>query len=94
MADAIFHEHQRNVNKLMEANLTLNTQYAEDLYWESVGVAPLTYKYVRGHFLVFENKFKELPTQLRELHEYYMAQALETDEFGFVYIIRSPLLYN
>jgi hypothetical protein len=57
-------------------------------------VAPLACKYVRGHFLVLEDKFKELSTQLYELHEYYMAQALETDEFGFAYIIHSPLVYN
>ena len=31
---------------------------------------------------------------MRHLHEYYMAQATETDNFGFEVIIRSPLVFH
>ena len=31
---------------------------------------------------------------MRHLHEYYMAQATETDSFGFEVIIHSPHVFN
>jgi hypothetical protein len=51
-------------------------------------------KYQRGNFLVSDDEFKNLTTYMRQLHEYYMAQATETTDFGFEFIIRSPFVYH
>lgn len=92
-ADEIFYEHQRNINKLVEVNPTWTREYAEELYWESLGTTPLAMKFVRGDYLVSEDDYKNLPEQLRQLHEYYMCQALGTTDFGFDFIIPSLWVY-
>ena len=51
-------------------------------------------KYERGNLLVPNDKYKNLTTYMRYLHEYYMAQAIETEDFGFEVIIRSPHVFQ
>ena len=51
-------------------------------------------KYERGNLLVPDHEYKNLTTYMRQLHKYYMAQATETDDFGFEVIIRSPHVFN
>ena len=43
-------------------------------------------KYERGNLLV-PDEYKNLTIYMRQLHEYYMAQATETDDFDFEVII-------
>ena len=50
-------------------------------------------KYERDNLLVPEHEYKNLTTYMRQLLEYYMAQATETEDFGFKVIIRSPHLF-
>ena len=40
------------------------------------------------------DEYKKLTTYMRQLHEYYMAQATETDDFGFEVIIHSPHVFH
>ena len=47
-------------------------------------------KYERGNLLVPNDEYKNLTTYMRQLHEYYMAQATKMDDFGFEVIIHSP----
>ena len=41
-----------------------------------------------------EDEYKNLTTYMHDLHEYYMAETTETDNFGFEVIIRSPHVFN
>ena len=50
-------------------------------------------KYERGNLLVPDDEYKNLTTYMRQLHEYYMAQATETEDFGFEVIIHSPHVF-
>ena len=49
-----------------------------------------TMKYERDNLLVLDDVYKNLTTYMRHLHEYYMAQATEMEDFGFEVIICSP----
>ena len=40
-----------------------------------------------------EEEYKNLTTYMRDLHDYYMAQALEMDWAGFEYIICPPHVF-
>ena len=51
-------------------------------------------KYERDNLLVADDEYKNLTTYMCQLHEYYMAQATEIDNFGFEVIIRSPHVFN
>ena len=51
-------------------------------------------KYERGNLLVPDHEYKNQTTYMRQLHEYYMAQAIETDDFGFEVIICSPHIFH
>ena len=51
-------------------------------------------KYERGNLLVPDDEYKNLTTYMRQLHEYYMTQAIETADFGFEVIIRSPYVFH
>ena len=51
-------------------------------------------KYERGNLLVPDHEYKNLTTYMRQLHEYYMAQAIETEDFSFEVIIHSPHVFN
>ena len=50
-------------------------------------------KYERGNLLVLDDEYKNLTTYMRYLHEYYMAQAIETEDFGFEVTIHSPHIF-
>ena len=41
-----------------------------------------------------EEEYKNLTTYMCDLHDYYMAQALETGQAGFKYIIRLPNVFH
>ena len=41
-----------------------------------------------------EEEYKNLTTYMRDLHDYYMAQALEMGQAGFEYIIRPPHVFH
>ena len=64
------------------------------IYYDVQGTATPAMKYVRGHFLVHDHEYKNLTTYMRHLHKYYMAQATETEDFGFEVIICSPHIFN
>jgi hypothetical protein len=51
-------------------------------------------KYERGNLLVPDDKYKNLTTYMCHLYEYYMAQATETEDFGFEVIIRSAHVFH
>ena len=51
-------------------------------------------QFQRGNFLVDEEEYKNLTTYMRDLHDYYMAQALETGQAGFEYIIHPPHVFH
>ena len=57
-------------------------------------MATPTIQYQRGNFLVAEEEYKNLTTYMRDLHDYYMAEALETEQMGFEVIIRKPLVFH
>ena len=44
-------------------------------------------QFQRCNFLVDEEEYKNLTTYMCDLHDYYMAQALEMELMGFEYII-------
>ena len=67
---------------------------AATIYYDVQGTATPTMKYERGNLLVPDHEYKNLTTYMRQLHEYYMAQATETDDFGFEVIIRSPHVFH
>ena len=54
----------------------------------------LAIKYERGNLLVLDDEYKNLTTYMRHLHEYYMAEATETEDFGFEVIIHSTHVFH
>ena len=44
--------------------------------------------------MVPDDEYKNLTTYMCQLHEYYMAQAIEMDDFGFEVIIHSPYVFQ
>jgi hypothetical protein len=67
---------------------------AANIYYDLQGTGTQTMKYQRGHLLVLDDEYKNLTTYMRQLHEYYMAQATETMDFGFEVIICNPLVFH
>ena len=41
-----------------------------------------------------DEEYKNLTTYMHDLHDYYMAQAIETGQVGFEYIIRPPHVFH
>ena len=81
----------------LDADNDLTMDQATELYYESkeYEMATPTYQYVRGNFLVATNEeYNALPTYMRDLHDYYMAQAIEMEQTGFEVIIRSPHVFQ
>ena len=60
-----------------------------NIYYDSLAyeTARPVMQFQRSNFLVDE-EYKNLTTYMRDLHDYYMAQALEMGQAGFKYIIR------
>ena len=51
-------------------------------------------KYERGNLLVPDHEYKNLTIYMRQLHEYYMAQATKMEDFSFEVIIRSSHVFH
>ena len=90
----IHHEDQRKINKIIEDNPGLTVDDATNIYYDSKEMAKPTIQYQRGNFLVADDEFKNLTTYMHDLHEYYMAEATETDQKGFEVIIHHPLVFQ
>ena len=76
--EEIHHEDQRKINKIVEENPRLSRDDAVNIYYDSLyKTARPVMQFQRGNFLVDE-EYKNLTTYMRDLHDYYMAQALET----------------
>ena len=93
-ADEIHNEDLRKIGKYVEDNPELTMEEAANIYYDVQGTGTPTMKYERGNLLVPDHEYKNLTTYMRQLHEYYMAQAIETDDFGFEVIIRSPHVFQ
>ena len=67
----------------------------KNIYYDSLAyeMARPVMQFQRGNFLVDE-EYKNLTTYIRDLHDYYMAQALETGQADFEYIIRPPHVFH
>ena len=55
---------------------------AATIYYDVQGTTTPAMKYERGNLLVSDHEYKNLTTYMHQLHEYYMAQAIEMDDFG------------
>ena len=66
---------------------------AVNIYYDVQGTGTPAMKYERGNLLVPDHEYKNLTTYMCQLHKYCMAQAIETDDFGFEVIIRSPHVF-
>ena len=67
---------------------------AVNIYYDVQGTGTLAMKYERGNLQVLDDEYKKLTTYMHHLHEYYMAQATEMEDFGFEVIIRSPHVFH
>ena len=87
--EEIHHEDQRKINKIVEDNPGLSRDDAANIYYDSLAyeTARPVMQFQRGNFLVDEEEYKNLTTYMCDLHDYYMAQALETGQADFEYII-------
>ena len=67
-----------------------------NIYYDSLAyeTARPVMQFQRGNFFVDEEEYKNLTTYMRDLHDYYMAQALEMDQEGFEYIIRPAHVFH
>ena len=79
--------------KLVEDNPDLTMEEAVNIYYDVHRTGTPAMKYEMGNLLVSDDEYKNLTTYMRQLHEYYMALAIETDDFGFEVIIRSPHVF-
>ena len=92
--EEIHNKDLRNIQKYVEDNPGLTMEEAVNIYYDVQGTRTPTMKYQRGNLLVPDVEYKNLTTYMRQLHEYYMAQATETEDFGFEVIIRSPHIFQ
>ena len=93
-ADEIHNEDLRKIQKYVEDNPELTMEEAANIYYDVQGTRTPAMKYERDNLLVPADEYKNLTTYMRQLHEYYMAQATEMDNFGFEVIIRSPQVFH
>ena len=93
--EEIQHEDQRKINKIVEDNPGLTRDDATNIYYDSLyETARPAMQFQRGNFLVDEEGYKNLTTYMRDLHDYYMAEALEMGQAGFEYIIHPPHVFH
>jgi hypothetical protein len=92
--EEIHHEDQRKINKIVEDNPELTLDDDTNIYYDSKEMAKPIIQYQRGNFLVADDEFKNLTTYMRDLYQYYMAEATETGQMGFEVIIRHPLVFH
>ena len=93
-ADEIHNEDLRKIQKFIEDNPELTMEEAATIYYDVQGTTTPAMKYERGNLLVPDDEYKNLTTYMRQLHEYYMAQTTEMEDFGFEVIIHSPHVFN
>ena len=93
-ADEIHNEDLRKIQKFIEDNPELTMEEAATIYYDVQGTTTPAMKYERGNLLVSDDEYKNLTTYMRQLHEYYMAQTTETEDFGFEVIIPSSHVFN
>ena len=93
-AEEIHNEDLRKIQKYVEDNPELTMEETANIYYDVQGTGTPAIKYKRGNLLVLDDEYKNLTTYMRQLHEYYMAQAIETEDFGFEVIIRSPHIFH
>ena len=70
---------------------------ATNIYYDVQGTGTPAMKYERGergNLLVPDDEYKNLTTYMHHLHEYYMAQTTEIEDFGFEVIIHSPHVFH
>ena len=93
-ADEIHNEDWRKIQKFVEDNPELTMEEVVAIYYDVQGMATPAMKYEKGNLLVPDREYKNLTTYMRQLQEYYMAQTIETEDFGFEVIIRSPHVFS
>ena len=93
-ADEIHNEDLRKIQKYVEDNPELTMEEAANIDYDVQGTRTSAMKYEGGNLLVPDDEYKNLTTYMRQLHEYYMAQATEMEDFGFEVIIRSPHVFS
>ena len=84
------------MNQYVEDNPEFIVEEAVNIYYDVQGTGTPAMKYERGergNLLVPDHEYKNLTTYKRQLHEYYMVQATETEDFGFEVIICSPHVF-
>ena len=64
-----------------------------NIFYDVQGTGTPIIKYEMGNLLVPDGEYKKLTTYMCQLYKYYMAQATETEDFGFKVIIRSPHVF-
>ena len=82
-AEEIHNEDLRKIQQYVEDNPELTMEEATDIYYDVQGMGTPAMKYEKGNLLVLDDEYKNLTTYMRHLHEYYIAQATETeDQYG------------
>jgi hypothetical protein len=83
------------MQQMVQINPELTMDEATQIYYDTkeYEMAKPTIQYERGNLLVEEEEYKNLTTYMRDLHDYYMAQAIEMEQMGFEVIIRKPLVF-
>ena len=93
--EEIHHEDQRKKNKIVDDNPRLSRDDAASIYYDSLSeMARPVMQFQRCNFLVDEEEYKNLTTYMHDLHDYYMAQALETGQASLEYIIHPPHVFH
>ena len=92
--EEIHNKDLRNIQKYVEDNLGLTMEEVATIYYDVQGMGTPIMKCERGNLLVPDDEYKNLTTYMRQLHEYYMAQATEMEDFGFKVIIHSPHVFH
>ena len=93
-AEEIHNKDLRNIQKYVKDNPELSMEEAANIYYDVQGTGTPTMKYKRGNLLVPDQEYKNLTTYMRQLHLYYIFQAIETYDFGFEVVIRSPHVFH
>jgi hypothetical protein len=90
-------EYKRKINKIVE-DRGISREEAELLYLQEVGEfekASLAYQYRLGHpLLETEREYNDLPTNMRQLHDYCMIDTKSREYSGFEALILSKVVFN
>ena len=90
-------EYTRKINKIVEYR-GISREEAELVYLQEEGefeMASVAYKYTLGHpLLETDREINDLPTNMRQLHEYYMIDTKSREYSGFEALILSEVVFN